>query len=140
MGIRSSLPEAKEKPIVSYESDDKSLWTLILTNPDGHLTKQNSNTSIGLSVSPKGTGYHRFIFVLYKQDKKIDFASLKREGKCANLEERTFSTLDFYRERQDFMTPAGLAFFQSNWESSLTEFYHNVLSTIKKKINFSSDK
>lgn len=34
--------EAKNKPMVSYESDHKSLWTLILTNPDGHLTKQNS--------------------------------------------------------------------------------------------------
>lgn len=33
---------AKKPPIVSFESDDNSLWTLILTNPDGHLTKSNS--------------------------------------------------------------------------------------------------
>lgn len=26
------------------------------------------------------------------------------------------------------MTPAGLAFFQSNWESSLTDFYHTQLN------------
>ena len=29
-------------PTVSYEAEDNSLWTLILTNPDGHLTKANS--------------------------------------------------------------------------------------------------
>lgn len=29
---------------------------------------------------PKGTGYHRHVFVLYKQDKKMDFSKLKRDG------------------------------------------------------------
>lgn len=28
----------------------------------------------------RGTGYHRCVFVLYKQDKKIDFSSLKKES------------------------------------------------------------
>lgn len=31
---------AQEKPKISYESDEKTLWTLILTNPDGHFTEQ----------------------------------------------------------------------------------------------------
>lgn len=30
---------------------------------------------------PKGTGYHRFVFILYKQDKKIDFSSISRKEK-----------------------------------------------------------
>lgn len=34
--------EAKNKPSVTFESDEKSLWTLILTNPDGHLTEKDS--------------------------------------------------------------------------------------------------
>lgn len=29
---------------------------------------------------PKGTGYHRHIFVLYKQEKKIDLSAFKRDG------------------------------------------------------------
>lgn len=77
---------------------------------------------------PKGTGYHRHVFVLYKQDKKLDFSSLKKSGACLNLEDRTFSTADFYRERQDEITPGGLVFFQADWDSTLTEFYHNTLS------------
>lgn len=34
--------EADNKPEVMFHSDDKSLWTLILTNPDGHLTESNA--------------------------------------------------------------------------------------------------
>lgn len=34
--------EATNKPSVKYESEDDALWTLILTNPDGHLSKENS--------------------------------------------------------------------------------------------------
>lgn len=35
--------EANEKPNVHFDSGEKgALWTLILTNPDGHLTKENS--------------------------------------------------------------------------------------------------
>ena len=28
---------------------------------------------------PKGTGYHRYVYVLYKQTEKVDFSSLKQE-------------------------------------------------------------
>lgn len=44
------------------------------------------------------------------------------------MDQRTFSTLDFYRKFQDVLTPAGLAFFQADWDKNLTDFYHNVLN------------
>lgn len=44
-----------------------------------------------------------------------------------DLDGRTFNTLTFYRQHQDHITPAGLAFFQSDWERSLTDFYHHTL-------------
>lgn len=34
--------EANSKPKVSYSADDNSLWTLVLTNPDGHFTNNNA--------------------------------------------------------------------------------------------------
>ncbi len=69
------------------DSDSNSLWTLVLTNPDGHFTEENAeylhwmvgnipgnNFASGKTVVEYlqpfpafGTGYHRFIFVLYKQ-------------------------------------------------------------------------
>lgn len=63
---------------------------------------------------------------MYKQTGKIDYSSLKQTSSL-NLKNRTFNTLNFYRERQDQLTPAGLAFFQSDWDKSLTDFYHQQL-------------
>ncbi|XP_019871903.2 39S ribosomal protein L38, mitochondrial [Aethina tumida] len=139
--------EASSKPEIKYESDDKTLWTLVLTNPDGHFTEQdkeyvhwfvgnipgnkveNGETIIQYlqPFPPKGTGYHRHVFVLYKQNKKIDFSQFKKAGPCTTLSERTFSTYEFYKNLQDDITPAGLAFFQADWDKSLKQFYHNVL-------------
>lgn len=45
-----------------------------------------------------------------------------------SLVDRTFKTVDFYRKHQDSMTPAGLAFFQSQWDESVTNTFHNTLS------------
>ncbi|XP_069689575.1 large ribosomal subunit protein mL38 [Periplaneta americana] len=139
--------EAATVPEVTYTSDPNSLWTIILTNPDGHLTKQDSEyvhwfvgNIPGSDISkgevvwnylqpfpPRGTGYHRLVFILYKQDKKMDYSKLKKEGPCLKLEDRTFLTLEFYRERQDYITPAGLAFFQCDWDHTTTDFFHNTL-------------
>ncbi|KAK8723935.1 hypothetical protein OTU49_011613, partial [Cherax quadricarinatus] len=57
---------------------------------------------------------------------------LENETECLHwfilsLKERTFSTLSFYRELQDNITPAGLSWFQSDWDSSLTDFFHHTL-------------
>uniref|UniRef100_A0A6P7G3F2 Large ribosomal subunit protein mL38 n=2 Tax=Diabrotica virgifera virgifera TaxID=50390 RepID=A0A6P7G3F2_DIAVI len=140
--------ESKNAPTVSYDSDSDTLWTLTLVNPDGHFTETSSeyiHWFIGnipgndlqkgeklveylQPFPPKGIGFHRLIFVLYKQDKKLDFSSYKKEGSCLTLSDRTFNTYDFYKKFQDTMTPAGLAFFQSDWDASLKEFYHNKLN------------
>lgn len=77
---------------------------------------------------PKGTGYHRHIFILYKQDKKVDFSENQVKD-AAKLEQRTFNTFDFYKKHQDYLTPAGLSFFQANWDNSVTDFFHDVLNT-----------
>ena len=45
-----------------------------------------------------------------------------------SLTERTFKTVDFYRKHQDVLTPASLAFFQSQWDESVTNTFHTLLS------------
>lgn len=45
-----------------------------------------------------------------------------------DLKNRTFSTFEFYRSKEDIITPAGLAFYQTDWDNSLTKFYHEKLS------------
>ncbi|XP_074702983.1 large ribosomal subunit protein mL38 isoform X2 [Strix aluco] len=139
--------EASSPPAVSYEADKGSLWTLLLTNPDGHLRDADSEylhwlvTNIpGNDIKSgkeichylppfpaRGTGYHRFVFLLFKQDCPIDFSEDVRPVPCHSLKMRTFSTFDWYRKHEDAMTPAGLAFFQCQWDSSVTQVFHQLL-------------
>lgn len=119
--------------------------------PGNNVTKGETIVEYLQPFPPKGTGYHRMVFVLYKQTERLDYKAFKREGEwyflknilsssfykyyyinCSlNLEDRTFSTFNFYRERQDILTPAGLAFYQSDWDNTLKDFFHNKLSEFK---------
>ncbi|KYN39760.1 39S ribosomal protein L38, mitochondrial [Trachymyrmex septentrionalis] len=139
--------EASKAPDVTYDAEDGTLWSLIMCTPDGNLTSKDNEYChwfIGnipgnrlkegeelvdylQPIAPYGIGYCRYIFVLYKQNHSIDFSEYKKTKPCLNLEERNWRTLDFYRKYQDQLTPAGLAFFQSDWDHSLKEFYYNTL-------------
>lgn len=141
--------EAEKAPQVSFESDPESLWTLILTNPDGHFTDENSeylhwmvsnikggDLRSGQTICgylqpfpPFGIGYQRFIFVLYKQNGQLDLSEYKptTEDQII-LKERTFQNREFFTKFEDQITPAGLAFFQSDYDTSLTSFFHNTLN------------
>lgn len=85
--------EALEAPVVFYESDGNTLWTLTLTSLDGNLSEnekecvhwlvanipgnavEKGDTLVEyLQPFPlKGTGYHRYAFVLYKQQGRISY-------------------------------------------------------------------
>lgn len=139
--------EASEAPDVTYNAEDESLWTLLMTTPDGNFTGPNNEYChwfIGnvpgnrvtegeelvnylRPIAPYGIGYCRYIFVLYKQECRIDYSEYMRTKPCLHLEERNWHTRDFYTKHQDQLTPAGLAFFQSDWDHTLKEFYHDTL-------------
>lgn len=134
-------------PEVSFESNSESLWSLLMTTPDGHLEggekeyahwligniKGNdisSGETIFRYVQPfpmKGLGYLRYIFLLFKQEEPMDFSALKESASELELSDRTFSTYNFYRKRESQITPAGLAWFQADWDTSVTAFFHEQL-------------
>ncbi|XP_064122750.1 large ribosomal subunit protein mL38-like isoform X1 [Macrobrachium nipponense] len=140
--------EAVCQPHVEFSSKPDDLWTLILTNPDGNLYDNDKEclhwfvgNIPGGDVSkgdvicdylqpfpPRGVGYQRMVFLLYKQESTIDFSKYQKHNPCLELRERTFSTLDFYHELQDEITPAGVAWFQSDWDSTLTNVFHKKLN------------
>ena len=84
--------EAGTQPEVSWRSKDEDLWTLVLTAPDSHLVEEvaeylhwmvtnirGSDLNSGEEIAnylqpfpPFGTGFHRFAFVLYKQETRIN--------------------------------------------------------------------
>ncbi|XP_072846619.2 large ribosomal subunit protein mL38 isoform X2 [Pogona vitticeps] len=148
--------EALNPPEVSFEADEGSLWTLLLTNLDGHLRDTNLEYVHWLVANipgnrieegeeichyfpafpAKGTGYHRYVFLLFKQDQQIDFTEDVRPKPCHSLNMRSFKTFDFYKKHQSDMTPAGLAFFQCHWDDSVTKIFHQVLDMKEPVFDF----
>ncbi len=61
------------------------------------------------------------------QSKEIDFSSLQLDSPCHDLAKRTFRNGEFYERFSSDLAPAGLAFFQSDYDPSLKEFYHHTL-------------
>ncbi|XP_042305208.1 39S ribosomal protein L38, mitochondrial isoform X2 [Sceloporus undulatus] len=140
--------EAYNPPKVSYEAAEGTLWTLLLTNLDGHLRDTNmeyvhwlvtnipgNNVEAGEEIChyfpafpAKGTGYHRYVFLLFKQLQTVDFTEDVRPKPCHSLKMRTFKTFDFYKKHQSNMTPAGLSFFQCHWDGSVTQVFHYLLN------------
>lgn len=48
--------------------------------PENKIEKGESIISYLRPFPPKGTGYHRHIFILYKQERTIDFSKFKKEA------------------------------------------------------------
>ena len=93
------------------------LWTLALVAPDSHLggggevllwlvanieggsVEGGGGDTLAEYLAPhpaRGTGFHRLVFLLYRQEAAIDLGQ-HRLASSTDLQERTFSTLDFYR-------------------------------------------
>ena len=147
--------EAQKRPQVHWPSKDDSLWTLVMTNPDGHFSETNaeylhwmvsnvkgSDLSQGSVNVPYlqpfpafGTGFHRYVFILFKQSSPVDLSKFNESGPVS-LKGRTFRTSQFFNEYKDQLTPAGLAFFQSDWDSSLTQVFHHVLNMKEPRFEY----
>ncbi|KAM6897449.1 large ribosomal subunit protein mL38 [Xenentodon cancila] len=147
-GNQLTPTEAASNPQISFDAEDGSLWTLLLTSPDEHLLDNEAEYIHWLvgnipggavqageelchylpPFPAKGTGFHRYIFILFKQEGPINFQDDARPAPCHSLEDRTIRTVEFYRKHQDHMTPVGLAFFQSQWDESVTGTFHNTLN------------
>ncbi|CAL7943985.1 unnamed protein product [Xylocopa violacea] len=140
--------EACNLPDVRYEAKENSLWTLVMCTPDGNMENSNNEYCHWFlgnipgnrveqgeqiidylrPIPVRGVGYYRYIFILYKQNQRIDYTEYKKTQPCLQLQERNWNTLEFYRKYQDDLTPAGLAFFQSDWDPTVKEFYHSALN------------
>ena len=74
------------------------------------------------------------LFVIF-QASEIDCTKYKQSEEYL-LNERTFSTNQFYIENSENIKPAGLAFFQSDWDESLTDFFHHKLNMKEPRFEY----
>ena len=75
----------------------------------------------------RGTGFHRCAFVLYEHKSKIEF-DLNQKTSDSSFQKRCFSAKKFFNKHASSLTPVGLSFFQTQWDLSVRDVFHNNLS------------
>lgn len=111
-----------------------------------------THTSTSRRISDHCNGEQTYLIIIYSSPTLVHWKEVctdvwsqncflwivqKTLSRCLSfshsLKARTFNTLEFYRKHQDSITPAGLAFFQSQWDESVTKTFH---STLSESINY----
>ncbi|XP_043482286.1 protein D2-like [Leptopilina heterotoma] len=140
VGEELTPTEVKNAPEIDYKDDDDALYTLIMTDPDAPSRQTPTNREfvhwlvgnipedevskgdvlapyVG-SGPPKGTGLHRYVFLVYKQKGKITFnePQLTSNGKEGR---RNFSAKKF-AEKYNLGDPIAANMFQAQWDQSVS--------------------
>jgi len=145
-GNQLSPAEAIDQPLVSFPSKEDEYYTLLMVNLDGNISdckkKHNlhwmvSNISGGnldsgevqasylMPLPMRGTGFHRIVFLLFKQSKKLNLNAQKLQ--CSgNLSEREFSVKKFYDRYKKYLTPTSARFFQTMWDEKVKDKFHEL--------------
>eukprot|EP00823_Brevimastigomonas_motovehiculus_P003419 TRINITY_DN207_c0_g1_i2.p1 TRINITY_DN207_c0_g1~~TRINITY_DN207_c0_g1_i2.p1 ORF type:complete len:196 (-),score=46.12 TRINITY_DN207_c0_g1_i2:203-733(-) len=99
LGNELKPSETQTAPTISWTADEKSLYTVIMTDPDAPSRKNpkfrewrhwlvvnvpGSDVTKGETIAaymgpgpPQNTSLHRYIFLIYKQAEKVDKAKAK---------------------------------------------------------------
>jgi large subunit ribosomal protein L38 len=77
----------------------------------------------------RGSGWHRCVFVLYEHEQPIDF-NLSSQNSCSSskFDSRNIRVAEFNAKYEKELTPVGLRFFQTEWDLSVKNIFHNYLS------------
>lgn len=76
------------------------------------------------SGPPKGTGLHRYCFLIYKQAGKIDFTE-KRLPQMSMDGRPNFKTRDF-AARHNLGNPVAGNFYQAEWDDYVPKLYEQL--------------
>ncbi|XP_023020259.1 protein D2 isoform X3 [Leptinotarsa decemlineata] len=138
LGNELTPKQVLEAPEVKYEADSKDYYTLIFTDPDAPSRKNPKSrewnhwlvvnipgskilegeviTDYVGSAPPKGSGLHRYVFVLYKQPEKLKVDEPRHGPTDGNRGQ--FSTEKFAK-KYNLGKAVGGNFFQAQWDDSV---------------------
>ncbi|XP_037504358.1 protein D3 isoform X1 [Rhipicephalus sanguineus] len=133
-------------PKVSYPTENDALYTLCMTDPDApsrqspkyrewhHWLVVNipgCNVSEGETLSeyvgsgpPKGTGLHRYVFLVYKQPGKLS-CDEKRLTNRSGDHRGCFKVREFAKKYQ-LGEPVAANFYQAEWDDYVPKLYEQL--------------
>lgn len=137
----------KNKPVVEWEEADPSeFYTLLMTDPDAPSREEpklrewhhwivgnipGNDVAKGEVLSayvgagpPKGTGLHRYVFLVFKQPKKLTFDEPRLTNTSGKGREK-FNTKKFI-EKYDLGVPVAGNFFQAQYDDYVPTLYKQL--------------
>ena len=76
------------------------------------------------------------VFQLFFQTKELDFAEFEQPKSGVSLSSRTFKSENFRIKYPDELIPAGLGFFQSDYDSSVKRVFHEILEMREPRFEY----
>jgi phosphatidylethanolamine-binding protein (PEBP) family uncharacterized protein len=139
--------QVQHPPTLKWTGDGNSLYTLIMTDPDAPSRKEpkfrewhhwlvvnipGTNINQGEVLAeyvgsgpPKGTGLHRYVFLVYKQPGKITDSE---HGKLTNRSgdgRGCFKTSKFV-QKHHLGEPVAGNFYQAEWDDYVPKLYEQL--------------
>ncbi|XP_044256809.1 protein D2-like isoform X2 [Tribolium madens] len=146
MGNELTPTQVKDVPSVKWNADNNALYTLCMTDPDapsrkdpkfrewhhwlvGNIPGGNVNQGETLSAyvgsgPPEGTGLHRYVFLIYKQNGKINFDE-ERLPNTSGDNRGCFSIRKF-AEKYKLGQPVAGNFYQAQWDDYVPILYKQL--------------
>ncbi|XP_037958185.1 protein D3 [Teleopsis dalmanni] len=138
--------QVKDQPTVTWNADPNALYTLCMTDPDAPSRKEptfrewhhwlvgnipGNKVAEGEVLSayvgsgpPEGTGLHRYVFLIFKQNCKLTFDE-KRLPNNSGDGRGGFKIAEFAK-KYALGTPVAGNFYQAEWDDYVPELYKQL--------------
>ncbi|XP_046386495.1 protein D3-like [Ischnura elegans] len=146
LGNELTPTQVKDIPTVTWDAEGDAFYTLCMTDPDApsrqdpkfrewhHWLVGNipgSDIAAGENLSeyvgsgpPKGTGLHRYVFLLYKQPKKLTFDEPRLTNRSGDHRGK-FSIRNFAK-KYNLGNPIAGNFYQAQWDDYVPKLYEQL--------------
>ncbi|XP_061394497.1 protein D2 [Musca vetustissima] len=138
--------QVKDQPKLSWNADPNAFYTVCMTDPDAPSRKEatyrewhhwlvgnvpGSDISAGEVLSayigsgpPQGTGLHRYIFLVYKQEGKLTFDEKRLPNNSGD--NRGCFKIASFAEKYKLGNPVAGNFYQAEWDDYVPKLYEQL--------------
>lgn len=144
MGKELTPTQVKDKPVVKWAAKDSEYYTLAMVDPDapsrespkfrewhhwllgnifgGDMNKAEVLSDYIGSGPPKGTGLHRYVFLIYKQLEKCNFSKMPKLSSNSGDKRGKFSIAKFAQEYK-LGNPIAGNFYVAKYDDYVPKLY-----------------